>query len=39
MIRGAGAGALRGVAFGAVGVVGGAILFGGIAYIAYRLAV
>jgi hypothetical protein len=37
--RAAGMGALRGIGLGAVGIVGGAIVFGGIAYITYRLAV
>lgn len=37
--RAAGVGALRGVGFGLVGLVGGAVIFGGIAYITYKLAV
>ena len=37
--RAAGMGALRGVGLGLAGMVGGAIIFGGIAYLTYRLAV
>lgn len=37
--RAAGMGALRGIGLGVVGIVGGAVLFGGIAYITYRLAI
>lgn len=36
--RAAGVGALRGVAFGAVGIIGGAIVFGGIVYV-YRMTI
>lgn len=37
--RAAGHGAMRGAAFGLLGVAGGAILFGGIAYISYVISV
>jgi hypothetical protein len=36
--RAAGHGAMRGAVFGLAGAVGGAILFGGIAFIAYTIA-
>ena len=35
--RAAGVGAMRGVGLGVAGIVGGAILFGGIAWIAYEI--
>jgi len=37
--RAAGMGALRGMGLGVVGIVGGAVIFGSIAYIAYKISV
>jgi len=36
--RAAGAGALRGIGLGALGIIGGAVVFGGIAWAAYTVA-